>query len=127
MTSDLYIDVQQKEYIRSIGEFESSTWKGIRIFTTKQMITMAIENTTLCCEEWGIDITYPIASNMIGLEIIDAPRWQQDQITGEKTIVSIAVPTVYGNIVISAWNDHNGYYTHNVQVSWEDYQDTQSI
>ena len=106
----------------TITSCEQSEFKII-IHTSTYDITIDIDDYQLCCEEIGTKTTFN--DTFIGAEVTKV-RWAfakeaNDTIyDGSATII---VETNRGNFELTAWNNHNGYYPHNVRVSWENFHE----
>lgn len=68
--------------------------------------------------KWGKDL-YPIPdSNSVSFQLMDR--------TMRHACVNVELST--SEIVqVVAFNEHNGFYHHDVYVSWKDYEDVQTI
>ena len=101
------------------------TENKIIIHTTEYDITIEIDDYQLCCEKFGTKTTFN--ETFIGAEV-NKVRWAWakeeakygDMYDGSATII---VETTRGNFDLTAWNNHNGYYPHDVRVSWENFQE----
>jgi len=103
-------------------EKSESNYKII-IHTTPYDITIDIDDQQLCCEDFGTKTTFN--ETFIGAEV-NKVRWawaKEEDFTGYDSSATIIVETNRGNFELTAWNNHNGYYSHDVRVSWENFQE----
>jgi hypothetical protein len=96
-------------------------WMGYRIVmsdTTKNIICK-IQNARNCCEKWGI-YTKNNLNAFIGAEYYSIDICKQNKKKYEEMrIVDITVATNRGNITLHLYNEHNGYYSHDVFIQSE--------
>ena len=119
------------------------TYTGVCINTTQQTIKCLITNFASCCEEFDVQLHNADnlrAHDMIGAEI-ESVSWgdkiagQFDFDTGGPRPSSCAyddtaivnVVTNKGLFQLIAFNEHNGYYPHDVYVEWRNYSDQQTL
>jgi len=84
-------------------------------------VIIGITNTQWCCEQFGIKIT-PNHNSFIGATI-NKIRWawgrEEKQYSGDyEGSATVVVITDKGDLTITAWNNHNGYYKHDIRVKW---------
>lgn len=125
------------ETITSITRDESDpSWHGYIIVTTKQTIKVHISTDQQCCEGWSIAMEYPLLlseAKAIGAQVTGKPSWGKDRVNStsyddkDDITVTVNIPTFYGTIAVCAHNRHNGYYPHEVRVSWDGHEDTQKV
>jgi hypothetical protein len=91
-------------------------WMGYKIImsdTTKN-ITCKIENSRNCCEKWGIH-TKSNFNEFIGAEYYSIDIHKQNRKKYEEMrMVNITITTNRGIITLHLYNEHNGYYSHDV-------------
>lgn len=82
-------------------------------------ITCKIENSRNCCEKWGV-YTESKLDDFIGAEYysIDIRKVKTDKYDEMKSII-ITIDTNRGKITIHLYNEHNGYYEHDVFIQSE--------
>jgi hypothetical protein len=108
---------------------------GFRIATTEQTITLAIDNDSSCCEDWGYFLTEDDPTKFIGAElrgvaITDTNRSGRKFCTGwrdgcgeddvhldQGDVMFVDIQTDRGVLQFVAYNAHNGYYGHEARVS----------
>jgi hypothetical protein len=119
------------ETITKVKEIDNEDWLGYDIMTTKQIISVYIENCQLCCESY--DTMLLPTEDIIGLEV-KSVKWGTRILPQYLNLLNLDIDYAVVNIEtdkipiqVVAWNDHNGYYPHNVYVEWEGYSDTQKI
>jgi hypothetical protein len=107
-------------------------WEGIKLEMsdpTKNII-LKIDNESQCCEVWGYNISYSetiftnledfIGAIFISSEIIEYDTFCKDS-NKDRVSIGIKIITDRGNITVEFYNDHNGYYPHDVSIQIEDY------
>lgn len=116
---------KEPETILKIERFSSDGYDGYVIYTTEQIISLEIENTNLCNEEFGtkLHIDKKI-EEYIDAIVTKGPRWCTKAKDGSAMII---VDTEVGSIKIEVFNHHNGYYPHTIEASWKDYSDKQEL
>lgn len=137
------------EILEKIEEFDNKnehTWNyqaGFKITTNEQEITLEIDNSSQCCEQWGYfltedDTTKFIGATLHGIVITDTNRsnrifekgydWdsplsmvepESGQILehlDEGDVMFVDIRTSAGVLQFVAYNAHNGYYGHEASV-----------
>ena len=123
-----------KELIESIQEGSFSLGKydnydGFIIKTNLQEIKVGIENGQSCCEQWGYltsedsdDLDSFIGGELLSITSTDSTLMSTtlDKLSTEgidiDSAVFITFETTKGTFQITAYNEHNGYYAHDVKV-----------
>lgn len=123
-----------KELIESIQEGSFSLGKydnydGFIIKTNLQEIKVGIENGQSCCEQWGYltsedsdDLDSFIGGELLSITSTDSTLMSTtiDKLSTEgidiDSAVFITFETTKGTFQITAYNEHNGYYGHDVKV-----------
>ena len=54
-------------------------------------------------------------------------KWPYTKNNSYKYYDRVEVHTSIGLVKLIAWNEHNGYYTHYVKITWKDHEDEQEI
>ena len=104
------------------------TYDGYEIVTDSQSIKLLIENEQNCCEGWGYLISEDNLDEFIGEHIyrisqtdtklstinLDMPIEDYDR---SMICIFINIETSKGILQFVAYNEHNGYYGHNVIIS----------
>lgn len=116
------------EKILKIREFEDKRWKGYEVTTSSQVIEIKIDNDQQCCESFGTicsneDFDYYIDSELVGIDILDKEfelkeiliKNISDEYDGYAIFVNLI--TNLGTIQFALYNQHNGYYGHDVVIS----------
>ena len=134
---DIITDIE--EVVGSKG-FED--YQGYVITTTQQVIRVLISRFRGCCEEFDVDIILPgeltdIASNaltdinsLIGQHVTNV-KWAYTKHNSttvyDRFEACVEVHTSIGLVKLIAWNEHNGYYSHTVKITWKNHEDEQEI
>ena len=97
-------------------------WIGFRITMsdTEKNINCKISNSQQCCEKFGVstnkDFTHFIGAEYFG---IDIGNIEKDEDSYEMSKISLHIYTDKGVFTITFYNQHNGYYSHDVFISNE--------
>jgi hypothetical protein len=108
--------------VESIETFDDpGYWMGykIRMSDHTKNIICKIENAHNCCEKWGIYTTSTL-DDFIGAEyysVYVSKIHKKDY--EEMRMIVITITTNRGNITLHFYNEHNGYYSHDVFVESE--------
>ena len=98
-------------------------YDGIVVSVSKgDPIIFAIINSIYCCESFGVDIQFPdglTRDDFIGAAIENV-RWGEEKRTDDYCFSEIIVETRIGNFIITAFNYHDGYYSHDVIACFND-------
>jgi hypothetical protein len=142
------IPISPKNRTQYDKEYKTSgKWLGYTIVTNKQTISFKMENIQFCCESYGAQLVYPKKStgafytkeDMIGCVLRkfnnnSVVKWGKcngknvDKVDGDgHHFATLEVNTEYGIIQMICYNDHNGYYKHDLKVKWLNYKDTQEL
>jgi hypothetical protein len=119
------------EKILKIEEGVYDGYEGVRITTNKQTVLFGISAGQDCCENYGYMSSNDDFSEFIGAEILDiketnsglesssiVERMSEDYIQLGSTFF-ITVETTVGTLQFAVYNEHNGYYGHDVIVRSE--------
>lgn len=113
---------------------DRSKYVGVKIETNKEDILCLIESGNFCCEDYGtyISTDYEL-STIIGKSITSIKLGKESNIREPKSDdrdcngVVIRVETERGLIKLVAWNEHNGYYPHQILTKWEGYEEVHKV
>lgn len=99
---------------------------GYEIHTDEQVITCLISNYGNCCEDWGFITTEDLLSDYVGAELLSINLIDTDYKTHplakdfidayEIAFCFIDVVTSKGTLQFAIYNQHNGYYGHDVKI-----------
>lgn len=102
------------------------TFDGIQIKTDNQDILILIDSAQSCCESFGYISSLDDFDDFIGAEIIDVALTNDALETTKLELENIRVDldscyfvnvnTSKGLLQFTLYNQHNGYYAHNVKV-----------
>jgi hypothetical protein len=119
------------EQITKIVEVQNDQvgWDGFEVETTTQKIRLVICNYQDCCESWGYFWMNDkpedfIGAELLGVEVVDAALNKQvlDKEVGsldEGLVMFVNLNTSVGVLQFTAYNCHNGYYSHTAKVECE--------
>jgi len=108
-------------------EFQTSKYSmlsGYSIVTNKQEIKFGISNDQSCCENWGYfssndDFDEFIGSEILSIEMVDSAinvkKLESEQVDIDDCIF-VNIKTSVGLLQFAVYNEHNGYYGHNVKL-----------
>ena len=97
-------------------------YEGFLITTNKQQIRMGIDNDGKCCENWGFfmtndDLQEFIGARLLEVKIVDAClNVEKAPDIYEGDVMFVNFETSHGTLQFTAYNEHNGYYSHEVVV-----------
>lgn len=100
-----------------------SEYDGYCIETDKRQLYFVISNEQCCCENWGYlssedDFGSFIGSELKNVYVTDTkletivPKMEEDLDAGSAMFIN--VETTRGLLQFAAYNEHNGYYGHDV-------------
>lgn len=108
--------------IKSVEYFDDPEyWMGYKIIMNNNFynITCKIENSHKCYEKWGVYTKFNlndfIGAEYYGMDVKEEIRDKYD----EMRILSVKINTNKGTIIINLYNEHNGYYHHDVYIQCE--------
>ena len=121
-----------KERTRYTGDKYSwkRTFDGFTIQTDRQIIKLGIDNGQNCCENWGYlmsndDLNEFIDANFLGIEIVDSAlnpaKFEEEVKLYEGDAMFVNINTSKGVLQFVAYNEHNGYYSHEAVVVSRDF------
>ena len=99
-----------------------SSYEGIVIaLDNGETYKLGIDNNSQCCEHWGYITSNDKYDNFIGAEFIDCRVTTQELCTIEDLpdvyeggMMFFTISTNKGDLQFVAYNEHNGYYSHDV-------------
>lgn len=115
--------------ITDIQEVDDSGWTGYRVLTAKQVVLLQIDTCQTCCEYFGARTEPEDPKEFVGAVVTDV-RWGaekkgiDDEYSGE---ASVEIQTSEGLLRLVVFNEHNGYYPHEIEASWLGYRDKQEL
>ena len=112
-------------------------YDGFAIETDKQTIYLLIENGQSCCENWGYLLSHDNFDEFIGAQLLGLREVSEAEIGvslpadtschGSPATVFVNVETSKGTLQFVAYNDHNGYYGHEVRIVSEQLNMTEHV
>ena len=115
------------------GKHWPCTYDGWQIITDQQTIKFGIENGQSCCEQWGHFVTNDTTAEFIGATVIsvaivdDCLKKEKLRDTYEGACMFLNIETDKGVLQFTAYNSHNGYYSHSAVVVSRQLNVTQSL
>lgn len=116
-------------------EYKWSNYEGYFIITDQQTIKLGIDNGQSCCERWGYFMSQDnfdefIGAEVLSIELADAAlnvskMKEIDMYEGGCMFVNIN--TSKGLLQFTAYNEHNGYYSHEAVVVSRQLTETDSL
>lgn len=112
------------ETIVSITEINEDQG-GYKVATTEHCLFLAIDNTSSCCESWGWFFCNDNPQDFVGAQLLDVFRTDTALVTkkieelgdlASGGTMFVNLTTNRGVLQFVAYNSHNGYYGHKVQV-----------
>lgn len=100
------------------------SYDGYYVITDKQTIKFGIENMQNCCERWGYlttndDLSEFEGASLLGVKVVDTALNEKKisdlELYEEETdTMFVNFETDKGTLQFVAYNQHNGYYGHDV-------------
>lgn len=121
------VTIEEKVFYHSRGSF-SSSYEGV-VLTLDDGTTykLGIEDGQSCCEQSGYVTSHDNYEEFIGAEFLDYYITTEDLCTIEDlhenycgNMMFLTISTSKGDLQFVAYNDHNGYYGHDVLVVKDD-------
>lgn len=138
-TQSSVVKGDNRELIEAIEEWSGQAKyhaeAGFQIKTNQQVVTLAIDDESSCCESWGYflteqDATKFVGAELRGIQITDTNRSGRKFVTDytskysendihldEGDVMFVDIETDRGVLQFVAYNSHNGYYGHTARVS----------
>lgn len=100
-------------------------YDGFTIQTDTQTIKLGIDNGQSCCENWGYfmsndNVNEFIDADFLGIEIVDSAlnpvKFKEEVRLYEGDAMFVNINTSKGVLQFVAYNEHNGYYSHEAVV-----------
>lgn len=132
--------------IKSIDDnFNFDKYIGIKIeLDNEEEIVIGIEDYQNCCETYDCELKYPDGydkETCIGLEIIDFTdgsahskcsyirynEYEDNHKGDDYQSLTISINTTAGVISCKLYNEHNGYYPHDIYMEFNDFTDKQTL
>lgn len=94
-----------------------SPYIGYDVVTTTGTIKIRIDNHSWCCESWGISKN-DTEQSFIGATITEITYEYVENTYDEMYKLELYIETDRGLLTLTAWNEHNGYYSHDAFVQY---------
>lgn len=111
------------EIKEGVFKHKQSEYEGYIITTEKSVYNLGIDNDGQCCENWGYlasndNLDEFIGAEIIGVKLTDNELFTVDTLPKiyEDDMTFFTVETNKGSFQIVAYNEHNGYYSHDVLI-----------
>lgn len=122
MAKEIILDIRE-------GSFKENM-VGFKITTNKQEILVLIDDGQSCCESWGFLSTNDDTSEFIGAKLLSirttdkALQSVDIDSRGEMTKFGVSIDsaifvnfeTSKGTLQLVVYNEHNGYYGHDIEI-----------
>lgn len=106
--------------------FKTDSWGGYDGFVvfldSNESIKMGICNGQSCCENWGYFMTNDDVSEFIGAQVLSVNivdqclNVEKASSIYEGGVMFVNIETDKGTLQFTAYNEHNGYYSHEAVV-----------
>ena len=116
-------------YDKKIGDLPYHKYEGYCIKTDKKDFYIAIDNSQKCCEDYGSicsddNFDYFIGSKILDYRCVDDANYDEIKIKKEFDEFYIDVfdcafiefKTTKGDLQFAVYNNHNGYYGHDIKI-----------
>lgn len=103
----------------------SDNQDGYLVITDKQTIRVAIDNGQSCCENWGYFSSHDDFEEFIGAELLDirttdsalnVQALKDLKYVESDSCMFVTFYTNKGDFQLTVYNEHNGYYSHKVNI-----------
>lgn len=119
------LSISQDGFSRKTASAYINHYDGIVIETTEGVLQIGISNDQQCCENAGFVTSLDnfedfIGADLIKVDMVDTEYNPQNlpfNYCKSANTVFVNVLTSKGLFQVTAYNDHNGYYSHHVFVS----------
>lgn len=117
------IRIEETNFKKSKDDWDDwDDFDGYAVITDKQTIKLGISNHQSCCENWGYFMSEDNLKDfenaeLIEIQIVDnclKPKKLDDIYEGKTMFVNLE--TTKGTLQFTAYNSHNGYYSHDAVV-----------
>lgn len=115
------------EIKEGVFKHKQSEYEGYVITTEKSTYNLGIDNDGQCCESWGYlasndNLDEFIGAEIVGVKLTDNELFTVDTLPKlyEGGMTFFTVETNKGSFQIVAYNEHNGYYSHDVLIVIDD-------
>lgn len=103
---------------------ERNGFDGFIITTDRQQIKIGISDYSRCCESWGHFASLDnfddfIGADLYGIKLVDSVlnvSKMEEYKFYEACFMFVNLETSKGTLQFTAYNDHNGYYSHEAVV-----------
>ena len=131
--NDIILSIEEHSCnAKDVPEIKSDygSFEGFRIVTNQQEILLLIDNQQNCCEDWGYFMSEDEFSGFIKAELLDISitdealneaKMKEHDIDDKSKLYEggmmfVDIKTSYGVLQFVAYNEHNGYYSHDAVV-----------
>lgn len=114
------------EVIESINmDYSDKDYDGVLIKTNRQEIKLLISSGQNCCENWGYLTTQDKPTDFVGAEVLEITMTdaglktkllEELEADTECAMTFCTIKTSVGDLQFTAYNSHNGYYSHEVRI-----------
>ena len=119
------LSISEDGFSRKYGNGYVTHYDGFTITTDEGQVLIGIDGSQQCCENAGYTSTLDNVEDFIGADIIKIdivdieynPKELPKNYCVDANTVFVNVHTSKGLFQVTAYNDHNGYYSHHVLVS----------
>jgi len=138
LTKEIILSIEEIEYMENLWKTHKDPhhnnyrYEGYKIVTDKQVIYLLIDSDQQCSEHWGYISSEDTFSKFIGAELKDISIIDEELMTKkldkqmkkdlgadsmyDGDAIFINLDTNNGKLQFALYNEHNGYYGHNVKV-----------
>ena len=123
MLKEIILSIEDKCFERRDQKYLNS-YDGYVIQTSNRVVLAGIDNIQSCCERYGYITSHDDPSEFIGAELLDIRitdsllnSIELPEDVYEDSAIFITFITSRGDFQLVVYNEHNGYYSHEVFVS----------
>ena len=122
--AEIIESIEETSFTINPEKKRADSYDGFVITTSLRKVVAGISNYQDCCENWGYMTTLDSSSDFIGAELLDIKITNAALETAivpvnyyeSGTAIFITFETSKGDFQLVVYNEHNGYYSHDVVV-----------
>lgn len=85
----------------------------------EKILYFSLSHESECCETFGMSLIPSDIQPFINKKILEITKQKKNNKDDESNTYTITIKTENGSFEIIAYNNHNGYYTHDVNIEYD--------
>lgn len=85
----------------------------------EKILDFSLSHESECCETFGMSLIPSDIQQFINKKILKITKIKKNNKDDEGSTYTIKIKTDIGSFKIIAYNNHNGYYTHDVNIEYD--------